>query len=396
MPLNPSGAISLAGPVVGQSIALEIGQSATAQISLNDALVRLLAGVPSGAIVMPTNFYGKALNTQKAIFAFGQTAVAPLAVGTNVSNLVSSTGVVATDTPGVGTARYGIGGSSYGGDKAIFGFGGSNPGVAPNPLTLRSMTNLVSNTGVVAADTPGVGTARVGVAATTYGTDKAIFGYGGNVTGTPSPPPGTVTTVNLVSSAGVVATDTPSVATALASRGAATYSTYRDKAFFVGGTGFFNGDFANTPPLQSASQEFNLVSNTGVVASATLPPVWTRATGCAAASYGGDKAIAAFGRFTQPPPTTIATANPSYHLISNTGVMASATPLPAGVTARGWASASPYGSDKAIFAFASSTTTPTLIATSNLVSNTGVLATDTPGVGTVRRQSAGAGFSFSA
>lgn len=59
MPLNNSGPISLAGSTVGQSIAVELNLSATAQISLNDTAVRNLAGVPSGAIVMPTNFYGK-------------------------------------------------------------------------------------------------------------------------------------------------------------------------------------------------------------------------------------------------------------------------------------------------------------------------------------------------
>jgi hypothetical protein len=59
MALNASGPISLAGSTTGQSIAVELGLSPTAQISLNDAAVRGLAGVPSGAIVMPTNFYGK-------------------------------------------------------------------------------------------------------------------------------------------------------------------------------------------------------------------------------------------------------------------------------------------------------------------------------------------------
>jgi hypothetical protein len=59
MPLNLSGPISLGGSTTGQSINLELGQSATAQVSLNNTNVRTLAAVPSGAIVMPTNFYGK-------------------------------------------------------------------------------------------------------------------------------------------------------------------------------------------------------------------------------------------------------------------------------------------------------------------------------------------------
>ena len=59
MPLNTTGPISLGGATTGQSINLELGQAATAQESLNDTNVRTLAGVASGAIVMPTDFYGK-------------------------------------------------------------------------------------------------------------------------------------------------------------------------------------------------------------------------------------------------------------------------------------------------------------------------------------------------
>jgi len=59
MTLNASGPISLGGSTTGESINLELGLSATAQISLNDTAVRTLAGVASGAITVPTNFYGK-------------------------------------------------------------------------------------------------------------------------------------------------------------------------------------------------------------------------------------------------------------------------------------------------------------------------------------------------
>jgi hypothetical protein len=47
------------------------------------------------------------------------------------------------------------------GNKAIFGYG------APSAFT--NITNLVSNTGVVATDTTGVGTARGSLAAAAYG-----------------------------------------------------------------------------------------------------------------------------------------------------------------------------------------------------------------------------------
>jgi hypothetical protein len=208
MALNPSGAISLAGPSAGQSIAVELGLSAPAAISLNDVVVRTLAQVPSGVIVMPTDFYGKSASnaTQKAIFGFGST----IPLSTAVTNLVSSTGVVATDTPGVGTARNQLAAASYGGDKAIFGYGLASP-------ARQSISNLVSNTGVVATNTPGVGTTRFRLAAARYSSDKAIFGYGFA--------PGATSVTNLVSNTGVVASDTPGVGTARSSLAAAGYST---------------------------------------------------------------------------------------------------------------------------------------------------------------------------
>ena len=59
MALNSSGPISLGGATTGQSINLELGQSATATTSLNATNVRTLAGKASGAITMPTDFWGK-------------------------------------------------------------------------------------------------------------------------------------------------------------------------------------------------------------------------------------------------------------------------------------------------------------------------------------------------
>jgi hypothetical protein len=59
MTLAASGEISLGGSVTNRSVNLELSQGASAQISMNDANVRSLAGVPSGAIILPTNFYNK-------------------------------------------------------------------------------------------------------------------------------------------------------------------------------------------------------------------------------------------------------------------------------------------------------------------------------------------------
>jgi len=111
MALNPSGAISLGGPSTGQSIALELALSPTAAISLNGTDVRTLAGVASGVIIMPTDFWGKSNTppaTQKAIFGYGRDFFS-----FSMTNLVSNTGVVATDTPGVGTARNRLAAAGY-------------------------------------------------------------------------------------------------------------------------------------------------------------------------------------------------------------------------------------------------------------------------------------------
>ena len=141
--------------------------------------------------------------TMKAIFGYGNTGSI-----VSMTNLVSNTGVVSADVTGVGTARYGLAAAGYGGDKAIFGYGYS--------VSIVSMTNLVSNTGVVSADVTGVGTARYPLAAAGYGGDKAIFGYGSTGSG--------VSMTNLVSNTGVVSADVTGVGTARFYLAAAGYS----------------------------------------------------------------------------------------------------------------------------------------------------------------------------
>ena len=287
--------------------------------------------------------------TQKAIFGYGTAAVG----NSSITNLVSNTGVVASNTTGVGTARYLLAAAGYGGDKAIFGYGG----VGGFGGGRGSITNLVSNTGVVATDTTGVGTARQELAAAGYGTDKAIFGYGGTSVA--------VSMTNKVSNTGVVATDTAGVGTARYGPAAAGYGT--DKAVFGYGG--------------SLTAVTNKVSNVGVVATDTTG-VGTARYYLSAAGYGSDKAIFGYG-YTS---VNVSMTN----LVSNTGVVSTDT---TGVgTARNVLSAAGYGSDKAIFGYGTTTGNDYLSLT-NLVSNTGVVATDTAGVGTGRYNLAAAGFS---
>jgi hypothetical protein len=286
-------------------------------------------------------------NTSKAIFGYGNNGT----VVVSMTNLVSNTGVVATDTTGVGTARQNLAAAGYGGDKAIFGYGLTSVAV--------SMINLVSNTGVVANDTTGIGTAKYQLAATGYGADKAIFGYGYN---------GSIalSNVNLVSNIGIVANNVTGVGTARRLLAAAGYGG--DKAIF--GYGFTSVGVSIT----------NLVSNTGVVVTDTTG-VGTARYRLSATGYGGDKSIFGYG--------FNGSSNVSMtNLVSNTGVVATDT---TGVgTARRDLAAAGYGGDKAIFGYGF---TSDVVSMTNLVSNTGVVATDTTGVGTARDQLAAAGYS---
>ena len=249
--------------------------------------------------------------SNKAIFGYGGTGAGP----SSLTNLVSNTGVVSTDTAGVGTARGELAAAGYGTDKAIFGYG-------DNGSISMSMTNLVSNTGVVSTDTAGVGTARKSLAAATYGTDKAIFGYGYSS-------PSNYSLTNLVSNTGVVATDTSGVGTGRNGIAAAGYGSSGQAIFGYGSVG---------------AGLTNLVSNTGVVATDTAG-VGSSRDNLAAATYGTDKAIFGFGYLKSPSSGVTAITN----LVSNTGVVATDT---TGVgTARWLIAAAGYGTDTAIFGY---------------------------------------------
>ena len=270
------------------------------------------------------------------------------------TNLVSNTGVVATDVTAVGTARSAPAACEYGVDKGIFGFG--------NDGSVCDITNLVSNAGVVATDVTGVGTAKEQLAACSYGGDKGIFGFGY------IPGSGYLSATNLVSNAGVVGSDVTGVGTAKYGPAACEYGG--DKGIF--GFGYTDAHTADT----------NLVSNAGVVSTDVTGVGTARGENLAACSYGEDKGIFGYGYHDGSLSMT--------NLVSNTGVVATDT---TGVgTARGYLAACEYGGDKGIFGFGYSHTLTSKLSVTNLVSNAGVVATDTAGVGTARENPAACSF----
>jgi len=117
----------------------------------------------------------------------------------NHRNLVNSSGVVAGDVTGAGTARANGAACEYGGDKAIYAYGSTASSLAD----AVSLSNLINNSGVIASDTTGVGTARAYVSACRYGGDKGIFTGGAG-------PTSQTDKTNLVNNSGVVATDSDS------------------------------------------------------------------------------------------------------------------------------------------------------------------------------------------
>jgi len=281
----------------------------------------------------------------EGIMAFGHRAASPQ--DCDVTNLISNSGVVASDGSGVGTARSRLSGCEYGGDKAILGFG------YYEPTTYLAITNLVSNAGVVASDQAATtGTARRYTAACGYGGDKGIFGFGDDGSNTDA--------TNLVTNAGVVAEDVTGVGTARQQLAACEYGG--DKGIFGFGS-----------PTTGVT---NLVSNAGVVAS-DVAAVGTARSASAACGYGYDKGIF-YGE----------SGGTNYsNRVSNLGVVASDGQVAGDV--RYALSGCEYGQDKGIF-FGGDSNPYTGV--SNLVTNAGVIGSDVAAVGTARGYLAGCSF----
>lgn len=113
MTLNSSGPISLAGTTAGVSIEIENGGNGTTTISLNDTAVRTLAGVPSGAITMPTNFYGKSnsftgsytFTTSTSNASLNLSGISGYIAGKSIITITVNSGVYLWATT---TANYGL------------------------------------------------------------------------------------------------------------------------------------------------------------------------------------------------------------------------------------------------------------------------------------------------
>ena len=162
MALNSSGPISLAGTTAGQSIEIENGGNGTTQISLNDAAVRTLAGVPSGAITMPTNFWGKANRVALSYTFSANTANASLNVTAIGGYIAGKSDITITVNSGIylyststGTPGLALSGGTSGDTVTLVnngyimgqgGAGGSSTGNAGGTALSLGFNTTVNNT----------------------------------------------------------------------------------------------------------------------------------------------------------------------------------------------------------------------------------------------------------
>jgi hypothetical protein len=201
MTLNLTGPISIAGTTAGQSIQIELGGTGSTQMSLNCATVRTLAGVPSGAIVMPTNFYGKsssipfgcATYTTAGTYSFvvptGATKICVVCVGGGASGQttcccasgiggvgggLSYTNCIST-TPGETlTVVVGAGGVA----PPLGGLGSTNG--CPSYVNRGGTTLIRAAGGGVSNTSTGVGSVKYNGGTSSGGGGSGAAGYAGN------------------------------------------------------------------------------------------------------------------------------------------------------------------------------------------------------------------------
>ena len=167
MTLNASGPISLSGTTAGQSIEIELGGTGTTQISLNCTTVRTLAGVSSGAIVMPTNFYGKSNAVVQGTFYGGYTTAA-----SNLVTRINACGALVGSQTSVGTSRENLAGAAVGSNGLFYG---------GNICTCGSnLVTRINACGALVGSETNVGTGRCLLAGAKVGAN-GLF-YGGTLT----------------------------------------------------------------------------------------------------------------------------------------------------------------------------------------------------------------------
>lgn len=308
----------------------------------------------------------------RAIFGFGINST-PTALA--VTNLVSTTGVVAADvTLGAGyQARGYAAAAGYGLDKAVF------HGGAPTGNGGYNNVNLVNNTGTMSADEvtlPPSPNYKTQAGGATFGLNKAIFTFGYyNPSGTGQSQKNCM----IYSDTGVWSNDYNTTVAGFHSQGRAT-GYGNDLAVAISDT----TRSAATGGTSTGITAFNYISNTGLVSAETNAASTSvlYATGFAT-RYGVGTALLLYVN------SSTATDN-TYAYITNTGTVGSDTQITLGRITGG---STTYAGGNAIMFGCLATSIST--ARSLYVSNTGTIGTDSTVAGlTGRGGTCGAGYSL--
>ena len=314
--------------------------------------------------------------TQKGIIAFGEDNNSLL----STSHLISSTGIIASAANGVGTARTELTATGYGGDKGIF-FGGYT---YDGGISTVGKSNLVSNTGVVATDVSNSSiSARLGTYGVPIGYDgKAVFIFGKDTTSQTEPNYGK----NIVSNTGVIGSD-ESAASGQTSRYNGASSSYGgDKGVIMGGQNFNGSVTSGVSNLISNTGV--IASDVSYVSEEAHPdhftwgtdPIDTANCNAAGTTYGSDGKAMFFGGGGDDWNSYFEYSFlSSIHLVSNVGVVASNTTQTTDQGSSAMLSGCSYGGDKGIFAHgkyreALEPFADDYLSKQNLVSNTGVIS----------------------
>jgi len=139
MALGSTGAMRM-----GADVNVELGSASTTQISLGQASVRTLTGIASGAVMFPTNFYGKSFSTglSTALFYGGYNSGGYQSILTRVNDCGALVG--SQTNLSSGNNAYG-GGASFNGNGVYVG--GTNGTFTNNFLKVNKCGTLLSQTG---------------------------------------------------------------------------------------------------------------------------------------------------------------------------------------------------------------------------------------------------------
>jgi hypothetical protein len=282
----------------------------------------------------------------------------------NLVTLFDNTGSGYTsESSGLGTARQNTAGATYGGDKAIFGYGYDSL----NQVIKLAVHTFFNNKGGYAGEnTTAVGAARIASSAASYGGDKALF-YGGTFG-----KPGTFTylsNVTLISNTGAYVSESDVAATPYSYASSASYG--EDKALFAYGANKV------TPGGENTVLRF---SNNGTLISQTNNIGLSR-PGAAGSKYGNGRAMMAFGNNILAYYSSVTLFDNNANVISESDTAA---------TKRTYVIGASYGGDKALIGFG--LTIGTYVNARTRFSNTGTFIDEKSDVGTARYGGSGASF----